>query len=142
MIILRGPTTITQAPLAPSLPAPESPRPPIYPDKSPKYPLRGQRTEYQQMGIVTSSDEDPKILPLYGKPVAGRSDRWNYYTSSDNNSGTLWKIPVKIEGKDCQENIGCKEIYEGDSVEIPVYKKEFKATVYKYDTPQYDPLQV
>ena len=33
----------------------------------------------QQMGLITNGDE---TLPLYGKEVRGRRDRYNYYTTT------------------------------------------------------------
>ena len=52
----------------------------------------------QQMGLITNGDE---TLPLYGKEVRGRRDRYNYYTppevkiftqcQSPTMRGTAWK---------------------------------------------------
>ena len=114
--------------------------PPIYPKSDPVYPLRGTETTYQQMGVLTTTSEgsmEPLILPLYGRPIRN-GDRWMYYAASDKYH--MWKIPVSFESKeDCQEEVGCREIYNGDKVSVPIYQKEFTAQIYKYNTLKYDP---
>ena len=119
---------------------PDSPdSPPIYPKSDPTYPLRGTETTYQQMGVLTTTSEgsmEPLILPLYGRPIRN-GDRWMYYAASDKYH--MWKIPVSFESKeDCQEEVGCREIYNGDKVSVPIYQKEFTAQIYKYNTLKYD----
>ena len=59
------------------------------------------------------------------------SSNWLYYTSSDKN--TSIKIPISKEGKDCTDDQGCKEIYDGDQINIPAYNGSFKVKMYKFD---------
>lgn len=108
--------------------------PPVLPRENPQYPMRNTKTDYQQMGILTGppaeEGKDPTVLPLFGRPIPHRNERWEYYSSTDKNH--LWRIPVVFEGRNCQEEIGCREIQAGDKVTVPVYKNELSAQVYKY----------
>lgn len=109
---------------------------------------RGDGGDYQQLGILHKEDiqdsdkapgnnTDNPILPLFGKRTYGNSNQWNYYTASDSNHQI--KIPLIIDGKNCTDDLGCKEIYDNDSISLPQYNGNFKATIYKLDKPQYIP---
>jgi hypothetical protein len=107
---------------------------PVYPKELPKY----NNMEYQQVGILSANetDKEPIVLPLFGKKIYGRSDRWNYYTATDKNN--MMRIPVKFENKDCEDEIGCNQIYDKDKLNIDIYQdKSFTATIYKNDVPKY-----
>jgi hypothetical protein len=104
---------------------------PIYPKRDPEYPLRGVSSEFQQIGTLTNNDDDPPmILPLFGRPIPARKDRWEYYTATDKYN--MLRIPVTFENRDCMEEVGCREVYNKDTVFIPSYKKEFVVQLYKY----------
>jgi len=115
----------------------------ISPTSDPAYPLRGVPQGFQQMGTIVSSapdaspDAQPTILPLVGRPSPTNRDRWNYYTATDQYN--MMRVGVAVDGKDCQEDVGCREIMNGDTISVPAYKKEFTAQIYKYDRPQYNP---
>ena len=107
---------------------------PHYPSTLPKY----NQPEYQQVGILTSSetDKEPIVLPLFGRKLYNRSDRWQYYTATDKNN--LMRIPLSYENQDCEDDIGCKEIYSGDKLSVSIYQdRVFTATVYKTQAPRY-----
>lgn len=107
---------------------------PVYPEKLPKY----SSPQYQQVGILTSEEQDkePIILPLFGRNIQNRYDRWQYYTASDKN--TMIRLPLKFQNKDCEDDIGCNEIVNGDKLEVGIYQgKIFTATIYKKDAPRY-----
>lgn len=107
---------------------------PVYPEKLPKY----SSAQYQQVGILTSEEQDkePIILPLFGRNIQNRYDRWQYYTASDKN--TMIRLPLKFQNKDCEDDIGCNEIVSGDKLEVGIYQgKTFTATIYKKDAPRY-----
>lgn len=111
-----------------------APSPPIHPHDNPEYPLRRGMipADYQQVGILTSKDldEEPIILPLFGRKMISR-DRWEYYTASD--KFNMWKLPVQYMNRDCQSDVGCEEIYDGVEVVIPEYaNKVFTVKMYKY----------
>lgn len=109
-----------------------APRPQRIWDVAPEIPTRGalvppdggyilnQRTRgfpdsYQSMGLLKTGDG--QLLPLYGRRVASRSDRFNYYTRSDTNNPV--PLPVQVGRRDCQDDIGCDEIMSGEDVLIP-----------------------
>lgn len=100
-------------------------------------PTRGFSENYQQVGAVNSGD---KILPLYGRPRWPGATKWNYYTNTDGFQSI--KLPVQFKRMDCQDEVGCDEIYDGDSITIPQYgkDKEFKANIYRLDKPYYLPF--
>lgn len=113
---------------------------PIYPRQDPAYQTRRSvpPPEFQQIGTLTYDEGDePIVLPLFGRLMPTRSDRWEYYTATDKQY--MLKIPVMFENKDCLEEIGCREVYTKDTVFIPAYKKEFKVNLYKYRDNAYSP---
>ena len=97
-------------------------------------PTRGYSTDYQQIGILTGGDQ---ILPLFGKTTWNGSNKWMYYTSTD--KFHMIKLPVHVNSKDCTQEYGCNEIYDGDMVNVPAYNKDYKASVYQLDSPRYIP---
>jgi len=119
---------LTQSPASP----PNAP--PIYPQHNPTYPLRNSPQGYQQLGVLVSQDsaeEKPIILPLFGRKMSSR-DRWEYYTAS--NEYNMWRISVSINNRDCQDEVGCDEIFNGDNVTVPDYaNKVFIAKIYGYN---------
>lgn len=105
---------------------------PVYPRELPKY----NKENYQQVGILTSNDKEPLILPLFSRKLHNHSDRYNYYTATDKNN--MMRLPIRINNADCEDTIGCKEIYDKDTINVEIYKdRVFTATIYKIDAPQY-----
>ena len=96
---------------------------------------RGAPESYQQMGLVTGADGKP--LPLYGRRVAPRSDRFNYYTRTDTYNPVA--LPASFKRKDCQDNLGCDEVSNGDSIKISPTGETGKVTLYGFDGPRYSP---
>lgn len=112
----------------------EQQTPPVYPNKLPSY----NNTEYQQIGILTSdeTDKEPIVLPLFSRKIGNRNDRYNYYTATDKNN--MMRLPIKIDNNNCEDDIGCKEIYNDDKINIDIYKgRIFTSTIYKVDAPRY-----
>ena len=120
-------------PVCPSCPKAENSIP-IYPKELPSY---DNNREYQQVGILTSNDEkEPIILPLFSKRANNHRDRWNYYTTTDKN--TMLRLPISHDNMKCDDDIGCNEIYDGNTLYIEMYKgKTFTATIYKKQTLSY-----
>ena len=122
-----------------------APRPQRFWETEPEIPTRGLGLDqiatrgapesYQQMGVVLGSDGKP--LPLYGRRVAPRSDRFNYYTRTDTYNPVA--LPVHFKRKDCQDNLGCDEVFNVDSVKISPTGEEVKVTLYGFDGPRYSP---
>jgi hypothetical protein len=96
-------------------------------------PTRGAPDEYQQMGVIVGADNKP--LPLYGRRVAPRSDRFNYYTRTDTYNPVA--LPVLAKRRDCQDNLGCDELFNGDDVRIGATGEVMKVTMYGFDGPRY-----
>ncbi len=104
-------------------------------------PSRGEVGNYQQVGaLVNNKEGDSKILPLFGKQTYPGSNKWLYYTSSDQYQSV--KLPVVNNNKDCTDEYGCSEITNDDEVKVPAYDKEFKANIYKFDKPRYIPYLI
>jgi hypothetical protein len=99
-------------------------------------PTRGWSPEFQQIGVL-SNDYEGDVLPLFGKPLHNGSNKWWYYTLSNQQNSI--KLPIKHKNRDCQDDFGCQEIYDGDFVEIPILHKRFKVNLYKFDKPRYIP---
>ncbi len=102
-------------------------------------PTRGYETEYQQVGAIysTGNNRQQQILPLYGKPNYAGSNKWLYYTTSDSYNSV--KIPIFKEGRKCQGDFGCDELYSGDLVNAAPYNCKFKVELYEIDKPRYLP---
>lgn len=129
-----------------------APQPQRFWNNGPEFPVRGAlvppdggmlvnvRTQglpeaYQQMGILKSSDG--KLLPLYGRRVASRSDRFNYYTRTDTYNPV--QLPLSFKKKDCQDPVGCQELFDGDNVTVSPTGETATATLYRFDGPLYVP---
>ncbi len=121
-----------------------APRPQRFWDAEPEIPVRGALDpiptrgapeSYQQMGILTGADG--KMLPLYGRRVAPRSDYFNYYTRTDTYNPVA--VPLTYKNKDCQDNQGCNEIFSGDSIRMGPTGEAVKVTLYGFDGPRYSP---
>ena len=102
--------------------------------KLPRVPTRGIPETYQSMGIITLGDG--KILPLYGRRTASRSDRFQYYTRTDTYNPV--QLPIKVKRRDCQDDVGCDELFNDDDVSIQSLGTG-KTTIYRFDGPTYVP---
>ena len=69
-------------------------------------PTRGEAPSYQQVGILTGTDDPENIKPLYGRQTYRGSGQWNYFTSLDSHLAT--KIPIQLGNNDCTAERGCK----------------------------------
>jgi hypothetical protein len=87
------------------------------------------------MGLLKQGDG--KLLPLYGRRVASRADRFNYYTRTDTYNPV--PLPIQYKKKDCQDPVGCQELFDGDAVRITPTGEEATATLYRFDGPMYVP---
>ena len=82
----------------------------------------------QQMGLITNGDE---TLPLYGKEVRGRRDRYNYYTTTGGEN--LYPVSVSHNARDCMEDIGCQELYGNETVTVMGKTGSFTVNMYRTD---------
>lgn len=93
-------------------------------------PIKQYKPGYmQQMGILVSGDGE--TLPLYGKEVRGRRDRYHYYTTTGGEN--LYPIPVSHDGRDCIEDIGCQELYGNETVSVTGKTGSFDVKMYRTD---------
>jgi hypothetical protein len=112
------------------IPTPEE----IY-GKLPRVPTRGIPETYQSMGVITM--EDGQVLPLYGRRTASRSDRFQYYTRTDTFNPV--QLPIRHKRRDCQEDIGCEELFNGESISVSPTGQRGAVTIYRFDGPTYVP---
>jgi hypothetical protein len=93
---------------------------------------------YRQLGILTRhGGKDETILPLMGRPLFSKRDKWNFYTMNDKNN--MIKLPVKVKGKSGTSEYGCDNVYNGDIVFVEGYNDAFKVTTYDNDVVRYLP---
>ena len=83
----------------------------------------------QQMGILVGGNGE--TLPLYGKEVSNRRDRYHYYTTTGGDN--LYPIPVSHEGRDCIDDIGCQELYGSENVNVTGKTDSFDVKMYRTD---------
>lgn len=98
-------------------------------------PTRGISSGFQQVGILTGEGE--KIMPLFGEETYPGSNMWRYYTNTDQYQSV--KLGVRKGSWDCMDERGCKELYNGDSVDIQGKSGSFNVEMYKFDSPKYMP---
>lgn len=83
----------------------------------------------QQMGVLLG--ENNETLPLYGKEVRGRRDRYHYYTVTPGDQ--MYSLPVSMGERDCMDDIGCQEIYGNETVNVMGQSGDFSAKLYRTD---------
>ena len=93
----------------------------------PSIRTRGEPDPYQQMGTLTV---DGKVLPLYGRRTAPRSDRFNYYTRTDTYNPV--QLPLNHKRRDCQDMVGCEELFSGDEIAVPTTGEKAKVALYGF----------
>jgi hypothetical protein len=98
-------------------------------------PTQGLPESYQSMGILKKADG--QVLPLIGRRVGSRADRFNYYTRTDTYNPV--PLPLEYKRRDCQDPVGCDELFDGDEVRVKATGEELKATLYRFDGPLYVP---
>lgn len=97
-------------------------------------------TSYRQLGILAPSNGSSKdsIIPLMGRPLFTNRDKWQYYTSSNQNNNI--KLPVSRSGRSCTNEYGCDKLYNGDTVYIEGANEVYRVTMYDNDTIKYLPF--
>jgi len=132
--------SVPTAPTAPTSPtALSAPSSRVEPTRLPRYEQKA--TTVQQVGLLTSAPAveggNPLILPLYGRLAEGRTDRYQYFSAGDT-SGNMWRVPIKVDDRNCEDDHGCRELQEGDVASVPVYAgRVFTSTLYKQEAPRY-----
>ena len=97
---------------------------------------------YRQVGILTrqglpSDSQNETILPLFGRPLIVRRDKWNFYSVNDKNN--MIKLPVTINGQSGTNEYGCDNVYDKDLVFVKGFNKPFIFTAYDEEYIRYIP---
>jgi hypothetical protein len=126
----KNPRVVTK----PVTPPPAPPRRPFFRQKrEPEFrgpPIKEYKPGHmQQMGLLTGPGDE--TLPLYGKEVRGRRDRYHYYTTTGGEN--LYPVPVSHNARDCMEDIGCQELYGNESVSVTGKTGSFGVNMYRTD---------
>lgn len=103
-------------------------------------PTQGPRKQYTQVGVLmreNMTNGNERILPLFGRPVTGRSDRWQYYTMSDTNHAV--KLPVRVNGRDAGDSNGVNEVHTGDDIDVRGFNDKFNVEIYNTQDLEYSP---
>ena len=99
-------------------------------------PTQGLPESYQAIGNINVGEG--KVLPLYGRRTySGSSDRWNYYTRTDTYNPV--PVPIRYKNRDCLDDIGCPEVYSGESVHVEDLGTNGKVRLFRFDGPKYVP---
>lgn len=105
---------------------------------------RGYPDSFQQIGVLTapggtetSASPTRTVLPLFGRQATTNRDRWNYYTRTDGINPV--QVPIQYKRRNCDDDLGCEEITDGESISVPVLGQSYVANIYRYSTPRYIP---
>lgn len=102
---------------------------------------RGPEMQYTQLGILTRENSaDDLILPLMGRRSATGRDKYQYYTMTNSAGNINTKLPISVKGKSCTSDLGCDEVFNGDTVYVEGYKDTFRATIYENVLYKYIPF--
>jgi hypothetical protein len=94
--------------------------------------------KYRQVGILTRiNGKEETILPLMGRPLFTRRDKWNFYTLNDKNN--MIKLPITVKGRSGTDEYGCDNLYNGDTIFVEGYNDAFKVTTYDNQVMRYLP---
>lgn len=110
---------------------------PMTEQQTPFYPQRpvnrmGNRMGNRMVGYL-ENDTGP-LLPLYARPSPTHRHRYNYHTERDHShhfSGL--RLPVFHNKRDCTENLGCDELYDGSLVDVPGMETPLTVKLYSKD---------
>ena len=102
------------------------------------YPTRGPPQEYDMVGFLQDPDDESKLQQLYGRRTYPNSNNWNYFVKSDQYHQI--PIPVSMDGQNCTDERGCKELTNQDSLNL--FNKDHTATIYKPEPYYYNPYVI
>lgn len=109
-------------------------QPPIRHAPEPEFrgpPLRPWKPGYfHQMGNLTSANGE--TLPLFGKEVRGRRDRYHFYTTTGTDN--LYPVPLSHKDRDCMDpDVGCPELYGNESVSVTGKSDPYNVSMFRTD---------
>ena len=116
-------------------------------------PTRGEPEQYRPVGLLSflnkgqpgaaaagaedgAQDRD-RVIQLIGRRTYPGSDDWNYYLTLP---GGGLRVPLEIEGRECEKSRGCDELYDGDSVYISQLDATYEASMYNETPIRYIPV--
>ena len=80
------------------------------------------------------SDTGSRMLPLYAHPSPTHRHRYKYHTENTNSHSLLGlRLPVFHNKRDCTENLGCDELYDGNIVSVPGVENPLTVRLYSKD---------
>ena len=103
------------------------PAPPLQPRVWEPYPP----STYQTVGFLENGTE---TRPLLARKSHTRRHRWHYSTTNDANSSiSQLRLPVSsvTQNKKCTSEIGCEELYDGDTVTVPGSPTPMRVQLYE-----------
>ena len=120
----------------------------IEPSRKINIKTRGE-DKFEQIGILSKKDVSNNtvlpgnnnksvVIPLIGRKTYINSRRWNYYTATDKYH--VVKIPIYVKNKNCLDDLGCDELYDGDIINIPEYNGDFVVKLYNINKLRYIPF--
>lgn len=118
VIMQTPPTPSPQPPPVETRPPPEY-RPPPLKQYKPRH--------FQQMGVLTG--DNGQIMPIYGRESMTHRDRYHYHTVSGGDQ--LYPLPLTVDGRRCDEDIGCKELYGGETATVLGVPGTFNTEIYR-----------
>jgi hypothetical protein len=89
---------------------------------------------FRQIGYLYGPDK--VMMPLLGRRTYQRSIRFNYYTLSNHENPI--KIPI-VKERDCMDETGCAELFDGDLVFIKELDSQFTIKIYDKHGLRYNP---
>ena len=97
---------------------------------------RGIPREFSQVGLLkTNTNDNNRILSLFGRQLMTSGDKWQYYTLS--NSGIMpARLSVYVtqggrSSKDAMYEYGVDRLYNGDYVVVDGYDEEYIVQIYE-----------
>lgn len=124
--VVEVPVEVPVMPVPPRLVEPQRRR---YEPEFREPPIRQYKPGYmQQMGVLIGEGE---TLPLYGREVRGRRDRYHYYTTTGGEN--LYPVSVTHNARDCMEDIGCEELYGNETVSVIGKTGSYSVNMYRTD---------
>ena len=96
---------------------------------------RGEPSEYQNIGTLTNASGTNDVKPLYGRRTYRGSNEWNYYTLLNNHIQV--KQAIEIGSNNCLEERGCRELMDGENININGIT--YKVKLYPYSDFRYIP---
>tara|TARA_B100000482_G_C12545101_1_gene273794 strand:- start:460 stop:966 length:507 start_codon:yes stop_codon:yes gene_type:complete len=99
-------------------------------------PTRGEKTDYRSVGVISQGE---RLLKLMGRETYSGSDKWQYYALSDQFNSA--RLTVVKNGRECDDTLGCNELYDRDLVIVPDISENLQFKVNIHDNLDSDKLK-